>query len=336
MQLQKCPSHWLARYGTQYHAWRYLDSSRDKIGRALYYRPIGLVEGFFDTDGTEYEGRSDVNTGIFVEIWTSLDHQTIRKKLLLTWAVLRTQHVLLSAQDRDGLDFLPEGGADDVLRGRRFFVVRQPENIQQLLREAEDSMVFVEDSYDRVDEPDFRRHIMNSSRTVDPGLALAKLFVLPPELLLGGTYRQDFHLTIGHQVTDGLTQLRWLSHLVELLNVPANTLTDQLRRVYQTDVRARLPRAQEDLYPPIPGSVARQRWFWAISRILRHVKKPVPAAFQNPLRRAVPGPPHLLLNLALENSSTTLGPLRTTQELSKRRSPLRPLPTSAPSANLLG
>lgn len=49
-----------------------------------------------------------------------------------------------------------------------------------------------------------------------------------------------------------------------------------------------LPPPQEALYPSIPGSKARQRWFWAITRILRHVRTPLPVGFENPLRRRSP------------------------------------------------
>lgn len=49
-----------------------------------------------------------------------------------------------------------------------------------------------------------------------------------------------------------------------------------------------LPDAQEELYLPVPGNLARQRWFWAIARVLRHVAKPVPEGFPNPLRRSEP------------------------------------------------
>lgn len=50
----------------------------------------------------------------------------------------------------------------------------------------------------------------------------------------------------------------------------------------------RLPVPQEDLYTPVEGSRARQRWYWAIMRVMRHTRRPLPACFQNPLRRKNP------------------------------------------------
>ncbi|KAI7724282.1 hypothetical protein KC322_g61 [Hortaea werneckii] len=47
------------------------------------------------------------------------------------------------------------------------------------------------------------------------------------------------------------------------------------------EIEQHLPLPQEALYPPISGSKAKQRWFWAITRILRHVRKPLQAGFAN-------------------------------------------------------
>lgn len=78
----------------------------------------------------------------------------------------------------------------------------------------------------------------------------------------------------------------WMSHLIQILNTPLPELEKNLSFLLtRENVSSRLPPAQEDLYPPVSGSLARQRWFWAIMRILRHVRRPLPPTFANPLRR---------------------------------------------------
>lgn len=63
----------------------------------------------------------------------------------------------------------------------------------------------------------------------------------------------------------------------------------QLASHVQTSRQSRsLPLPQEDLYAKVRGSRARCRWYWAIMRVLRHTRRPLPACFQNPLRREVP------------------------------------------------
>ena len=76
---------------------------------------------------------------------------------------------------------------------------------------------------------------------------------------------------------------------VNFLNTPLAELKSTLSHLLdESKVRDRLPPAQEQLYPPIAGNRARQRWFWVITRILRHVRKPLPAGFENPLKRQCP------------------------------------------------
>jgi len=87
-------------------------------------------------------------------------------------------------------------------------------------------------------------------------------------------------------VIDGLTNYHWLSHFIKLLNTPEISLLTTIDELRQPQaIAASLPPAQEDLYPSVPGSLARRRWFWAIVRILRHVRKPLPQSIPNPLRR---------------------------------------------------
>ena len=70
----------------------------------------------------------------------------------------------------------------------------------------------------------------------------------------------------------------WMSHLIQILNTPLPELEKNLSFLLtRENVLSRLPPAQEDLYPPVSGRLARQRWFWAIMRILRHVR-PAPSS----------------------------------------------------------
>ena len=271
--------HWLNRYAKAYHQWH----SFKRDGSLFYYRRLGIVESFFDTDGTDLEGRADLNAHLILESRCSLSKDALRQRVSLAWAVLRTQHTLLSARALLASDFLPgvEEGRHD-----RYFVIEELKSIQNAVQNASDAVEFVEDQHPHIDVEDFYRHVMNTSRVIDSGVALAKLFVLPLEPLSHGRYRFQPILVAAHQITDGLTIYRWNSHLVDLLNLDTTELEQQLACLCSTPVSRRLPPAQEDLYPPVRGSLARQRWFWAISRILRHTRHPPPPSFPNPLRRA--------------------------------------------------
>ncbi|KAG9832948.1 hypothetical protein KCU68_g12317, partial [Aureobasidium melanogenum] len=78
-------------------------------------------------------------------------------------------------------------------------------------------------------------------------------------------------------------------HFVKLLNTPLKILKGAVNGLsHRASIRTRLPLPQEDLYPRISGSAAKKRWFWLLTLVLRHVKRPMPAAFPNPLRRATP------------------------------------------------
>lgn len=95
-----------------------------------------------------------------------------------------------------------------------------------------------------------------------------------------------FLLIGSHQIWDGLTSSVWLRDLVHLLNKPKTELLSHLTSLLDEEpLRTRLPLPQEALYPPITGSLARRRWYWLLTRILRHVRSPLRAGFANPLRR---------------------------------------------------
>ncbi|KAK3061458.1 hypothetical protein LTS18_006243 [Coniosporium uncinatum] len=154
------------------------------------------------------------------------------------------------------------------------------------VRSAKETLGLVESFYKSVDPVDFYRHSQNTKRLIDPFKRVTQLLVLPLEHLQGERYLLRTLQTSGHMVVDGLTNYHWLSHFIKLLNTHETALLKAIDELRQPQaISSSLPPAQEDLYPSIPGSPARQRWFWAIIRILRHVRKPLPQSIPNPLRR---------------------------------------------------
>ena len=133
---------------------------------------------------------------------------------------------------------------------------------------------------------EFWQQSQNCARIVCPGVALAKLFVLPPRKDEHGNEILKVQFIGSHQIWDGLTTYIWMREFIHLLNMSQAALSERLATSIDVEmVKQRLPLPQEALYPPIMGSPARQRWSWAITRILRHVRKPLLAAFRNPLCR---------------------------------------------------
>lgn len=273
------PSNWLERYANQYHEWKNLS----KDGKQIYYRPLGIFESSFDTDGTNFEGRADVNALLTLEVQSRLSKAQFRKRVQLAWASLRIQHTLLLAKALDGSGFLPPA---NTRAADRYFVIEQPETTERVLKDAFDTMIFVEDCYPDVQTEEFYKHCMNTARIFDASHQLAKLFILPLKSLPGGNYRFEAVLVAAHQITDGLSAHMWMAHLIDLLNEDEESLLHGLARFCSAEsLWKRLPPAQEDLYPKLVGSPALQRWRWAISRILRQVRRPPPASFSNPLAR---------------------------------------------------
>ena len=275
--------HWLDRYGTNYHKWQLLSNTTLET----WYRPIGPVEAMFDTDGKDLEGRADINTLLEAELSTNVRTEVLRRQILLAWTVLRSQHVFLSAQAlcRNDLLSAEKGSSND-----RFFVVSKPRDLDEMVEEASRTVDFVENHYSPVDVEDFYTHVMNTARVFDSSNNLARLFILPLQRLPDGRSRFSAVSVVAHEIADALSIYRWHAHFLDLLNTPASALEAQALQLCSasTDLQSHLPQAQEDLYPPISGNKARQRWFWAISRILRHVRRPPPPSFPNPLRRKKP------------------------------------------------
>ncbi|KAK6002519.1 hypothetical protein QM012_001269 [Aureobasidium pullulans] len=274
-------AHWLDQYSSNYHEWHEVQID----DRHCFYRPLGIVETAFDSDGIYYEGRADVNAYLELAVKHRLSQTQLRQRITLAWAVLRLSHVLLLAKAVDRKPFMT---ASDVAQ-KRFFLICSPGNPQEAITAATGSLSFVEQPLDGCGLAEFYRHAQNTGRVVNADEFLAKLFILPTGDIVGSKASLKFLFVKGHQITDGLTNFTWLSHFVKLLNTPLKSLKDAVNDLSpRVSIRTRLPLPQEDLYPRISGSPAKRRWFWLLTLVLRHVKKPMPAAFPNPLRRSSP------------------------------------------------
>jgi len=221
-----------------------------------------------------------------LEMKSTVGEAELRRRILLAWTCLRCQHWLLQTKALAGKDVAAatlKESRDDI-----FFAVDVPSTVNNAVEEAEHHLVHLNEHHDEVGWRDFWLHCQNTPRVVDPKKALAKMFVLPSERRAesNGTSTLRF-LTVGaHHIWDGLTTYVWMRDFVHLLNRTPQQLEERLQTLLDPDgVRVRLPLPQEALYPPISGARARQRWFWLLTRILRHVRTPLLAGFGNPLER---------------------------------------------------
>ena len=243
-----------------------------------------MVEFAFDVDGRYFEGRADMNVQLDLEVESSLSHHDFRERILFAWACLCYQHLLLkakavSSETLSGQDGRSSGS--DVC-----FVIEAATNISQAIEDSAKRLVFLNDHFEAIDPLDFWTHCQNTARIIDPSTALAKLFILPLELVKNGHSALRFLIVGAHEILDGLTMYTWSRDLVHFLNKPLEELRQELRDLMEpSKIVSRLPLPQEALYPPINGNRAQRRWFWLLTRILRHVRKPLSAGFVNPLRR---------------------------------------------------
>ncbi|KAH6639096.1 hypothetical protein C7974DRAFT_387871 [Boeremia exigua] len=271
--LQEKEPHWLDRYASSYHAWTLSTTAQ---GRPCFTRLQGLVECSFDLDGLYYGGRADMTATLKCVIAHQLSPADWRRRIALAWAALRLRHVLLLSRAFDK----PESG-------ERCFAVEVPCTLDEAVADVEKRIVWVEDHYQAVDPDDFHNHALSVARIIEPESCLSKLHVSPLRSLSDGTYELSFLIVMAHQICDGLTTYGWFKDFLRLLNQPVDVIEDEITASLQVDVlRTRLPSAQEDLYPPIIGNRARQRWIWAILRVLRHIKRAPPPTFANPLYRS--------------------------------------------------
>lgn len=265
------PPAWLQRYANNYHAW---NRSEDADGYALFKRPLGLVETGFHHDGIHYGGRADLTCALNLEMKSDLTNDQVRNRVLLAWTALRMRHPLLHAK-------VP---LDDPA-GAGSFVLQIPRGATEALDLVDKQLVSLQ-HYDEVDVGDFVDHIINTGRIVDSSESVSKLFILPFQPLSNGRLTLQLVFVVAHMAADGLSMYSWMQDFIDLLNREVYEVHSEMESALNPNwIEEKLAPAQEDLYPTVPGSPARQRWFWAIIRILRHVQKPLPSGFVNPLRR---------------------------------------------------
>lgn len=269
------------RYANNYYHWHEFRSN-DELS---FYRPLGLVERTFDADGIYFGGRADINAGLDLEIHSTIIQDQLRTRILLAWTALRLQHVLLMAKAVNGESYASSSNSIQ----ERIFLIDTPKTPDQAIEQASLDIVFVADLYPEVDYENFYYHLQNTGRIIDASKNLAKLYVLPSIRDSDEHSTLRFIFVMAHQITDGLTNHTWLSHFLQLLNQPLTTLKENIFQLSTpASIMEHLPHPQEELYPAITASLARKRWFWAIAIVLRHVKKPAPACFPNPLYRQIP------------------------------------------------
>jgi hypothetical protein len=268
--------HWLDRYSNNHHPWTPSSSNNDPSNANVksFTRPLGLVETSFDSDGTYYGGRADMTATFKLGIAHTLSKSQFRERIILAWTLLRLEHVLLKSRI-----------TVSETRGK-CFTVDVPASVGDAVREVEGNVVWLEDHGfdDTLDEQDLHHHALNVGRIVQPAECLSKLHVLPLRRLQDGSWELRFLIVIAHQISDGLSAYNWFSHFIRTLNTSLLIIKEDIRNAIQAEkIRGKLPPAQEDLYPKITGNRARERWFWAIMRVLRHVKRSMEPTFDNPL-----------------------------------------------------
>ncbi|CAJ2511939.1 Uu.00g075640.m01.CDS01 [Anthostomella pinea] len=261
-------SHWLDRYGAGYHSWAETDEG--------FSRRCGLVEAGFDSDGRYYEGRADMSALLSLGVLTQLPRERLHRHVLLAFTLLRLHHPLLRAKAE-----LCSLGVEP------YFSVTVLATAKDAFNEAASALTFMEeDGHHEIDMDDFYMHAQNTARVIIEDHAMARAFVLPEESSHGNRRLLRVLFVMAHQIADGLSCRNWMSSLVKILNIPSKQIEDQISIAISPEItRNYLPPAQEDIYPPISGSKARQRWYWTLTIVLRHVRKPMPTAFPNPLRR---------------------------------------------------
>ena len=112
-------THWLDRYANNAHAWR---TSTTGDGKTLFKRPIGIVESFFDNDGTHYGGRADMTATFKLAIRHTLSREDLRKRIAAAWCLLRLNHVLLQSHVEE----------DD--QGKKSFVISVPRSADEAIQ----------------------------------------------------------------------------------------------------------------------------------------------------------------------------------------------------------
>ncbi|KAK5312951.1 hypothetical protein LTR70_007868 [Exophiala xenobiotica] len=277
------PLHWLELQKAKRYDWQ-----RAPGDDRTYHRHQGVVENLFDCDGEIWCGRADLHQNLRIEVRTTLSDEELHERIVLAWTLMRHSHSLLSCKSLQKHEV--SKGTASTRWTDKCFVYCWPQSASEAVGETRKHVVFVADQYANFDTKDFHHHIMNTARALKSREALSRLYVMPFSRTDRGTVLLHFIPILAHQITDGLTTFRWNSHFAQIMNYTQGELITELHALLQpgADILSRLPPAQEALYPKRSYSPARERWHWLLTRVLRHVRIPPPAAFQNPLRRSEP------------------------------------------------
>ncbi|KAH8732713.1 hypothetical protein GQ44DRAFT_745001 [Phaeosphaeriaceae sp. PMI808] len=265
-------SHWLTRYANNAHAW---STTTSDDGRRSFSRPLGLIETSFDMDSTNYGGRADMTASLKLEIKHKLSSKALRRHISLAWTLLRLEHVLLMSKI-------------DEINNTRHFAIELPHSPNEAITSASNDITWLEDHAfnSTIDPETLHHHALNVARITQPQKCLSKLHVLPLRSLPNGTVELNFLLIIAHQISDGLSAYNWFKHFLSILNSASQTIEHAIEDALNNKhFHTKLPPAQEDMYPIVPGNIARKRWFWALIRVLRFRATTMSRTFVNPLRR---------------------------------------------------
>lgn len=219
-------------------------------------------------------------------IRSKLGKEDFRQRIRLAWAILQNQHPMAKSRAVSKQDYMDNSASS---AGDVYFAVDLSKDVDDALLGSSENLVFLDEHFNTVDSFDFYLHTQNTARVVDPEKCLAKLFVFPVEDSQARVQTLRFLLVSSHQIQDGLSNFTWLRSFIHILNQSTPELKASLAKAIEpATLQDRLQPPQEALYPAITGSRARQRWFWVLTRILRHVRIPHKAGFPNPLRRSEP------------------------------------------------
>jgi hypothetical protein len=217
-------SPWLSRYANGYHAWQQADVN----GRKSWVRRLGIVESLFDIDGRNFGGRADVTGLLSVEMASKLTRQQLKQKIVLAWAATRAKHALLRARTALCSELgLSESDAQQA------FIIETLDNEDEAVAESAKTVCFLEDVYGagEISRDEFLLHCLNATRVFDPQVHLARIFILPLQVMRNRHLHMNLVFTAAHEVLDGLS-VSFISSLCVLVFVSHLTF-----RIYLTAYR---------------------------------------------------------------------------------------------------
>ncbi|KAF1992070.1 hypothetical protein K402DRAFT_443483 [Aulographum hederae CBS 113979] len=259
--------HFSAGYASRRYDWKdIVQQDEHNPPKHSFKRLCGVVETSFYVDGDRFEGRADLNSLLTLEIRTNMAENDLRAHIQRAWMTLRCRHPLLLAKTNP----IPEN--DEKIDSN---ITVLWDKFQKFSSASDADILYF--------------HSQNTARVFQGDKTLTHLFVLPLETLPNGNRILRTLQVTGHMITDGLTMFNWNSDFIRLLNLAPSKLKETYQLALEpSNIKKSLPPAQESLYAPVPGNLARQRLFWLLLRILRYVRKPLPTPITNPLLKDEP------------------------------------------------